>query len=54
MKKFVFRAYWSQTDQDCYFVEAASIGQALEKCKNSGPLHPHHWDFVCEIKGEIE
>jgi hypothetical protein len=53
MRQFVFRACWSQTDQENFLVKAASRKEAEEKCKNSY-CNPHHWDFVCEIYGEIK
>ena len=53
MRKFVFRACWSQTDQENFLVEAASYKDAAEQCQNS-KNNPHHWEFVCEIYGEIK
>ena len=53
MIQYVFRACWSQTDQDNYTVWADSKEDALHKLKASH-LKPHHWDYVCSIEGEIK
>ena len=45
MKYFIFRACWSQTDQDIYIVEAANKKAAENKLTIS-PLNPHHWDYI--------
>lgn len=53
MRRFIFRAVWSQTDDgDCYIVYAGSKDSA--ECKlRINIMQPRYWQFVCEIKGEV-
>lgn len=45
MKYFIFRACWSQTDQDIYIVEATDKKDAETRIRRS-PLNPHHWEYM--------
>jgi hypothetical protein len=45
MKYFIFRACWSQTDQDIYIIKALDKKDAEYKIKKS-PLNPHHWEYI--------
>ena len=52
MKYFIFRACWSQTDQDIYIIKAYTKKEAEEKIICS-PLNPHHWDYMGQTDNSI-
>ena len=52
MKYFIFRACWSQTDQDIYIIQADTKLAADIKLMKS-PLNPHHWDYIGQTDNKI-
>lgn len=52
MKYFIFRACWSQTDQDIYIIKAATREDANRIITRS-PLNPHHWDYMGSTDNNI-
>ena len=52
IKYFIFRACWSQTDQDIYIIQADNKESAMLKI-NRSPLNPHHWEYVGKSDNNI-
>ena len=52
MKYFIFRACWSQTDQDIYIIQADNKKDAETKLIKS-PLNPHHWEYMGMSENKI-
>ena len=52
MKYFIFRACWSQTDQELYIIIAHDKKDA-EKRLIKSPLNPHHWEYVGQTGNKI-
>ena len=52
MKYFIFRACWSQTDNDIYIVQALDKKAADTKLIRS-PLNPHHWEYIGQADNPI-
>lgn len=51
-KYFIFRACWSQTDQDIYIIRANDKKDAEYRIKKS-PLNPHHWEYMGQTDNSI-
>lgn len=55
MKRFVFKICYSQTDQVYYIIHAMHRGEAYAKADDIVTnCRAHHWDYVCEIAGEVK
>lgn len=52
MQYFIFRACWSQTDQDIYIIKAHDKKDAEYRIKKS-PLNPHHWEYMGQTRNPI-
>lgn len=52
MKYFIFRACWSQTDQDIYIIKADNKKDAAQRLIKS-PLNPHHWEYIGRSDNKI-
>ena len=55
MKVFVFRICYSQTDQPCYSIRAVSRKEAEKRIANAvETMKANHYEYVCEVQGEIQ
>jgi len=54
MKQFVFRVCYSQTDQPHYIIHAMNRTVADIKADEIvTECRANHWEYVCEIIGEV-